>query len=534
MNKFILFVLCAYFLSTYSVTAEKLVVCYYGTWAAYRYGLGKFNVSNINTDLCTHVIYTFVGINSQGTVISLDPYLDLPDDWGKDNFGKFNALKIQNPKLKTLLAVGGWNEGSAKYSVMAGNSTFRKNFIKSALDMVLRHGFDGLDVDWEYPNRRDTVNGQIDINNFTELLKELREEFDKYDLLLSAAVSSVRASASLSYDIPSIVQYLDLVNMMAYDMHGAWDTKTGHNAPLHKGEGDENVAREDLNTVDVALEYWLGQGCPPEKLLLGLPLYGHTFQLTNAANSGVRAPANGPGLAGPYTATSGTIGYNEFCVKLRTEAWDQRYDHFAKVPYAVQGQNWVTYDDTNSLVTKVEYALKLNLAGVMVWSIETDDFHGICQNEDFPLLRAINRALGRYVETTTTTQSASTTTTTPVSIITTESSKTTTTSRLSTTTTTETLTTTTTLNLTTTTPVSTITSALATTPSSTTVLPEETFVCKKEGFNVNPKDCASFYICIQGLYNTLEAKLFKCPANLYWDRTYEICNYPSKVDCNIN
>lgn len=52
-------------------------------------------------------------------------------------------------------------------------------------------------------------------------------------------------------------------------------------------------------------------GCPPEKLVLGLPLYGHTFQLKNAANSGVRAPANGPGLAGPFTATSGTIGYNE-------------------------------------------------------------------------------------------------------------------------------------------------------------------------------------------------------------------------------
>lgn len=87
---------------------------------------------------------------------------------------------------------------------MAASTTLRKNFITSALKMVQDHGFDGLDVDWEYPNRRDTVNGQADIDNYTELLRELREEFDKHGLFLSAAVSSVRDMASLSYDIPAI------------------------------------------------------------------------------------------------------------------------------------------------------------------------------------------------------------------------------------------------------------------------------------------------------------------------------------------
>lgn len=61
---------------------EKLI-CYYGTWATYRNSLGKFDVSHINTDLCTHLVYAFAGINTQGTVISLDPYLDLPDNWGR-------------------------------------------------------------------------------------------------------------------------------------------------------------------------------------------------------------------------------------------------------------------------------------------------------------------------------------------------------------------------------------------------------------------------------------------------------------------
>lgn len=89
---------------------------------------------------------------------------------------------------------------------MAANPRLRRNFITSAIDMIQEYGFNGLDFDWEYPNRGDSVYGEEDINNFSQLLKELREEFDKHGLLLSAAVSSVKSTASLSYDIPVISQ----------------------------------------------------------------------------------------------------------------------------------------------------------------------------------------------------------------------------------------------------------------------------------------------------------------------------------------
>ncbi|XP_072946384.1 chitinase-3-like protein 1 [Epargyreus clarus] len=384
---------------------EKIVFCYYGTWATYRQGLGKFDVDHIDSNLCTHLVYTFVGIDNRGTVISLDPWLDLPDNWGRNNFGKFNALKQQNPKLKTILAVGGWNEGSAKYSIMAASPQLRKNFVDSALDMVITHGFDGFDVDWEYPNRRDTVHGKADVDNFTQLLKELKEAFEPHGLLVTAAVGAVEDMASQSYDIPGISKYLDFINIMTYDMYGSWDPVTGHNAPLHKGEGDEHAPAESLYTVDYALKYWLDEGCPPEKLVLGVPLYGRSFTLRNANVNGVRAPAGGEGIAGPYTATRGFIGYNEFCYKLLTEKWDVRFDHLARVPYAVQGTNWVSYDNPKSVVEKLEYASKYNLAGVMVWSIETDDFHGICDGESFPLLKALNRAIGNSIPPSDTTSS---------------------------------------------------------------------------------------------------------------------------------
>ncbi|XP_047539187.1 probable chitinase 2 isoform X1 [Vanessa atalanta] len=481
MNGFVLLVLCVIKLAVYAQANDKHVVCYYGTWAAYRNGLGKFDVDNINTDLCTHIVYTFLGINTRGTVVSLDPYLDYPDNWGKDNLRKFVALKDQNPNLKLILAVGGWNEGSAKYSIMAANPKLRKNFITSAIQIIQKYGFDGLDIDWEYPNRGDSVFGQDDINNYTQLLKELREEFDKHGLHLSAAVASVKSMASLSYDIPAISQYLDLINVMTYDMSVASDRVTGHNSPLHKGEKDVVISKENLKTVDGVLEYWLKQGCPPEKLILGLPLYGHTFKLSDPKNNGVGALSAGPGISGPYTATNGFIGYNELCVKLRKETWNIKYDNSSEVPYAVQGKNWISYDDAKSLTAKVKYALQFNIAGIMLWSIETDDFLGICQSDDCPLTRAVNIALGRSIESSSTALGTSTSNPT--------SSK----------------------------------------PSTTDPIQE--FICKDIGFYSNPKECSSYYYCVKSAGGNLVPKLLRCPGNLYWDQENQFCNYPDQANC---
>lgn len=85
-------------------------------------------------------------------------------------------------------------------------------------------------------------------------------------------------------------------------------------------------------------------------------------------------------------------------MKFRRESWKIKYDNSAKVPYAVQGNNWVSYDDAQSLTAKVKYALQFNISGIMLWSIETDDFLGTCGSDDYPLTRAVNIALGRSVE----------------------------------------------------------------------------------------------------------------------------------------
>lgn len=87
-------------------------------------------------------------------------------------------MKRLNPNLKVLAVVGGWNEGSTKYSAMAGDANKRQVFIQSTLEFILEHGFDGLDLDWEYPGQRG--GSAQDKINFVTLLKEIQTAYVDY------------------------------------------------------------------------------------------------------------------------------------------------------------------------------------------------------------------------------------------------------------------------------------------------------------------------------------------------------------------
>lgn len=151
------------------------IVCYHGTWSTYRQSLGAFNVEkDVDPFLCTHLMYSFFGIQETGELRVIDPYLDLEDNYGRGNIKKFNALKLKNPTLKTLVAVGGWNEGSKKFSIVAADPAKRERFVQSVVEFIQRHGFDGLDLDWEYPNQRHKLTNN-DRENYLTWLKELKE-----------------------------------------------------------------------------------------------------------------------------------------------------------------------------------------------------------------------------------------------------------------------------------------------------------------------------------------------------------------------
>lgn len=124
--------------------------------------------------------------------------------------------------------------------------------------------------------------------------------------------------------------------------------------------------------------------------MLGAPFYGHSYKLANAEQHGVGAPSLGSGFAGKYSQEAGTVTYLEMCELMQTEAWKVDWDDAQKAPHAYLGQQWVGYDNPRSIGLKAQYAKDNDLGGVMVWSLESDDFRGIC-GEKFPLLQTINR-----------------------------------------------------------------------------------------------------------------------------------------------
>lgn len=174
---------------------------------------------------------------------------------------------------------------------------------------------------------------------------------------------------------------------MAYDFHGQWDHKTGINAPLYTYPGNS------VNFyADYAVKHWIKRGAKSEKIILGVPCYGQSFTLSNAANHGLNAASSGGGQAGPFTRASGTLSYYEICNNVKKQGWtvvkNAQYG-----PYAYKGNQWVSYDDIETMGIKTKYIRDTKLGGTMIWALDMDDFQGTCGEGKYPLLSALNKGL---------------------------------------------------------------------------------------------------------------------------------------------
>ncbi|XP_008067122.1 chitinase-3-like protein 2 isoform X3 [Carlito syrichta] len=364
-------------------SAYKLV-CYFTNWSQNRQEPGRFTPENIDPFLCSHFIYSFASINNNKVVIKDKKEVML--------YQTINSLKTKNPKLKILLSIGGYLFGSKGFHPMVDSSTSRLEFINSVILFLRNHNFDGLDVSWIYPDQKGNT-------HFTELIHELEEAFqedskksNKERLLLTAGVSAGRQMIDNSYQIEKLAKKLDFINLLTFDFHGSWEKPlvTGHNSPLSKGKLDRGSS--SYYNVEYAVGYWIRKGMPPEKVVMGIPTYGHTFTLASAETR-VGAPASGPGAAGPITNSSGFLAYYEICQFLQGAKVTRLQDQ--QVPYAVKGNQWVGYDDVESIETKVQFLKNLNLGGAMIWSIDMDDFTGkSCSQGPYPLVQAVKRNLG--------------------------------------------------------------------------------------------------------------------------------------------
>lgn len=393
--------------NTSAIPHGRVVVCYISSWAVYRSGAGSFSLKNFDPNLCTHVVHAYAGLDvERNTIKSLDRWQDLKDNYGLGGYEKLVNLRNSYPHLKVMISMGGWNEGSMKYSKLAASQQRRQVFAENALNFIRRYGFDGLDLDWEYPTQRGGEPN--DRENFVQLVRELSQKFKKNNLLLTSTIEAKQYVIDAAYDIENLTKYLDLLHVKCYDYRGIWNQKIGFNAPL---------AGDEVHNVEFTIEHLLALGAPPNKLVLGLPFHGRTFIADSIFYTRIGDPAE-TSFSGPYTNIDGYIGYNEICTELNAKSsfWNQAWDPEASEVIARMQDGSKTkvivYDSTRSIAAKVRYAVQKNLRGLMASSIDTDDFHGNCNAEEetfvdfdnklrtpppiqgkFKLLRTINNAI---------------------------------------------------------------------------------------------------------------------------------------------
>ncbi|XP_013145577.1 PREDICTED: mucin-5AC [Papilio polytes] len=540
------------------LSAEPRVVCYYTNWSVYRPGTARFNPQNINPYLCTHLVYAFGGFTKDNTFKPFDKYQDIE----KGGYAKFTGLKTYNKNLKTMLAIGGWNEGSSRFSPMVASRDRRKEFVRNAIKFLRQNHFDGLDLDWEYPAFRDGGKPK-DRENYAKLVRELRDEFERESektgkprLLLTMAVPAGIEYIQKGFDIETLNKYLDWMNLLSYDYHSAFEPAVNHHAPLYPLEEPNEYSVDNELNIDYTIKFYLENGADRNKLVLGIPTYGRSYTLFNPDAVEIGSPADGPGEQGDATREKGYLAYYEICEALKPkqkkrsissdseeysdeeeeeeEEWTVMHPNpTAMGPVAFRGNQWVGYDDIDIVKKKAEYVAENGLGGIMFWSIDNDDFRGNCHGKPYPLIEAAKESYIQKLGSTDNivvsekpksrgksgrrnkrprTTSTTTTTTTTTEKPSTRSSK-----RKS-------------GSATSTTPAWNVTPEPPTTPD-----PGSDFKCTDEGFFPHPRDCKKYFWCLDSGPSDLGivAHQFTCPSGLYFNKAADSCDFARNVLCKV-
>ena len=183
---------------------------------------------------------------------------------------------------------------------------------------------------------------------------------------------------------------------------GSWNIFIGYNSPLAPRSNEKGDRR--LLNQQATVDTWIEGGCPASKLVLGLGMYGRTFQLKQKKPTEIKpyAPSKGPGSAGNYTASKGFLCYYEICDLIKKQKWHTEYDKEQQVPYAYKDDQFVSFDNQESVEKKCHYVAEKRLAGAMIWSLDFDDFSGaFCGQGKYPLLSTVKKTLDRLQGPTT-------------------------------------------------------------------------------------------------------------------------------------
>ncbi|UXY14266.1 glycoside hydrolase family 18 protein [Chitiniphilus purpureus] len=348
------------------------VVAYYISWGAYG---RDFLPYDIDASKVTHINYAFANIKD-GEVVVGDPGVDTG---GKNNFETLQRLKKKNPNLRTLISVGGWS-WSVNFSESAATPESRKRFADSAVAFIRKYGFDGVDIDWEYPvegGSDEMKHRPEDKQNYTHLIAALRKALDaagkedkKYYELTTAVWGNDKFIKNTEMD--KVSRDFDFINLMSYDFNGLWNKFSGHLAPFRNDPAYNKPGISDKFNVVSSVEAYLKAGVPPAKLVVGIPFYGFAWKQCPPERNGEYQDCNGKGRG---TWEEGNLDFSDIEANLiNRNGFTRHWNDVSKAAFLYNAKTgeFVTYEDPQALKHKLDFIKEKKLGGAMYWEITAD------------------------------------------------------------------------------------------------------------------------------------------------------------------
>jgi chitinase len=347
--------------------AKPQIVAYYD---------GGMPVAQIPAGKITDLIYAFGEPNDAGVCTP-------PTAAQAATFAALRTLRNSHPGLRLIVSIGGW-DAAPQYSDIALTDRSRARFAASCIKaFVVGQGFDGIDLDWEFP-----VHGGMnrsrprDRTDATALVRELRRQLDAlggethghYLLTVATPAGTWQQggaySVSDSYDLAALAHAADWLNVMTYDMNNIFSPVSGFNTPLGSDPGDkEPEPQRSRDNLTSAVRYYESQGVPPAKIMLGVAFYGRGFTGVSPRDAGLYSK-----YSGGYAETPWKTIRAQF---LTSPDWVRHWSATAQAPWLYNDSQHIffTYDDPISLGIKADFARHEHLGGMMIWVLGEDDLH---------------------------------------------------------------------------------------------------------------------------------------------------------------
>ncbi|GGP07128.1 fibronectin type III domain-containing protein [Nonomuraea glycinis] len=368
------------------------VLGYFVQWGVYG---RNYHVKNIDTSgsaaKLTHINYAFGNVQNGQCTIG-DSYADydrfysaaesvdgVADTWDagalRGTFNQLRKLKQKHPHIKVLFSFGGWTWSGGFGQAAQNPAAFAESCYRLVEDPRWADVFDGIDIDWEYPNACGLSCDSSGPAAFRNMMSALRTRFGSGNLVTAAITADGTNGGKIdAADYGGAAQYLNWYNVMTYDYFGAFAAQgpTAPHSPLTSYSGIPTPGFYSDN----AIQKLKSKGVPASKLLLGIGFYGRGW--TGVTQS---APGGSASGAAPGTYEAGIEDYK--VLKTRCPATGT----VAGTAYAYCGNQWWSYDTPSTIGGKMSYSKNQGLGGAFFWELSGDTSNG-------ELITAMKNGLG--------------------------------------------------------------------------------------------------------------------------------------------